>query len=100
MKTLITLALAAVALTACGNGPEQGAVIDTWHEPMEVRTSTSCSLVGKVNVCHPTTSVDPEQWHLKLRNSDGKGWRSVSEGVYDRCPAGTRYPECARSGPA
>lgn len=91
MKTLITFALAAVALTACGNGPEQGAVVDTWHEPMQIRTSCTT----KPKFCHPTTTVDPEAWHLKLRNGGEKGWRTVPKSFYDRCPAGTQYPACA-----
>lgn len=108
MKRIIpTVIVGAALLVACGNGPERGTVTDTWHDPQEVEVVTACHLVGKVNVCGPTTRIDPEEWKLLLEGQDDKGkgdkgkgdkgWRSVSEGVYDLCPADTHYPECAET---
>lgn len=94
-RIILTVVLGGALLTACGNGPESGLVTDTWHEPMEIKTSQSCSLINKVSVCRPTTRVEAEEWRLELTNADDDGWRSVSRGVYDLCHAGLHYPECA-----
>ena len=87
----LILAAALFALAACGDVPERGLIRDTWHEPMSITIVPICQANG---ICTMVPITNPEQWHLKLTDDERTGWRSVSEGAYDTCDIGERYPEC------
>ncbi|KJR10280.1 hypothetical protein [Gordonia sihwensis] len=84
-----TVALAAVALTACEQSRE---VVDRTIEAPGC--TSSVRMVGKVTV--PSRRCHGQQWALTLRNSDGNTEvTTVSAAVYAACRVGLTYPDCA-----
>ncbi|QOF39304.1 Uncharacterised protein [Mycobacteroides abscessus subsp. abscessus] len=94
------------ALTACGNGPAEGKVVDTEYSPAWTQYvpgtpgSTTCS--GSPPRCNTYPGTPPqwiphsESWRLRLDNGKEIGWREVSLEEYEACSRDEHYPECAK----
>lgn len=103
----IAVALACV-LTAYGNGPAEGKVVDTEYSPAwtqyvpGIPGTTTCS--GNPPRCSrspgtpPQFIPHPESWRLRLDNGKEIGWREVSLEEYEGCSRDEHYPECAKGG--
>lgn len=108
----MVLAIAALALAACSNGPERGEVVDKAYHPAYTwytvpYWSQSCSSFNKNGGCNsyvrvyiPSSPVYvPDDWMLKLQpEGDEAGWRSVTESVWQRCTAEVSYYQNGRCG--
>lgn len=87
----VLLAAAALAgLTACA--PDHGVIHAKAYTPAHTTFTTSCSLIGKITVCHPVPLYEGPEWSFDLYASkDDHGWHDVDEHDYDTHQVGDYY---------
>lgn len=84
-KFLPTLALLAIALTAC-SPIKSGTIIEKDYDPPYESTYMLCSMYNSNGTCAvwiPMTDHIPESFNLKLQEGEDTGWRSVTKETYD-----------------
>lgn len=84
-KFLPTLALLAIALTAC-SPIKSGTIIEKDYDPPYQSTYMMCGMYDSKGMCSmwmPMTDQHPESFNLKLQEGEDTGWRSVTKGTYE-----------------
>ena len=84
-KFLPSLALLAIALTAC-SPIKSGTLIEKDYQPPYDSTYMMCGMYDSKGMCSmwmPMTDHHPESFNLKLQEGEDIGWRSVTKGTYE-----------------
>lgn len=103
LALFVAVSLAAVAwfvgptIVDAFREPEAGYVTRKDHNPAWTQLVMTCRGYGSNGTCRGWYMVPVyhgESWRLKLREADGErsGWRSVSEGTYEKYELGEWYP--------
>jgi len=94
MAGVLAAFFAALALTGC-NTVKSGEIVAKEHEPERtyVRSYPMCFFAGKVSVCSRSFWVvrDDEDWKLRLRDGEKKGWVFVDHATWEQADIGTHF---------
>lgn len=99
LKTLAVAALATAALAACSSWHGTGTVVQksyeaasTWTTYESVCYSHNSSGACTFSMQQPHEHYEPEQWKLKVRDSEGKNHTvEVSETEYNQAVVGYQF---------